>query len=311
MSRFVRKVATFLGLFLGIALLLSSLVGVFVNNQNLGSYMASLVDKTERLQSIDEPRIILIGDSNLSFGMDSAMLEEATGMPVINMGLHGGLGNAFHENMVKLGISQGDIVIICHTTYSDEDVILQPALAWITLEYHSQLWKIVRPADYLTLLRAYPGYAWKSVASKMQGSLGNVAAEDTCYSRAAFNEYGDIVIRPENSYTFTEGSVEVPEINDICVERLNELNRYVTEQGATLLVAGYPIGEGGFTPAKAEYDAFEAELREKLDCEVISHFTDYFIPYDLFYDTNLHLSEEGARIRTAQLIEDLQAWMNS
>ena len=65
-------------------------------------YCASLIDKVNRLKSINEPKIVLLGNSNLAFGIDSKMLEESMNMPVVNMGLHGGDGNAFHEEMAKI-----------------------------------------------------------------------------------------------------------------------------------------------------------------------------------------------------------------
>jgi hypothetical protein len=87
------------------------------------------------------------------------------------------------------------------------------------------------------------------------------------------------------------------------------LNEYINQQGATLLIAGYPIGYGEYTPDASGYETFEKELKGKVNCNVISHFTDYFMPYDLFYNSPNHLSEEGAEIRTRQLIEDLENWM--
>ena len=63
------------------------------------SYNAALHDKIDRIEMIEEPKIVLIGNSNVAFGFDSEMIEEAFGMPVVNMGLHGALGNAFHEEM--------------------------------------------------------------------------------------------------------------------------------------------------------------------------------------------------------------------
>jgi hypothetical protein len=310
MKKFIGKVLLFLFVFMISALALVVCEYYFVGNQYLGSYQASLIDKVERLQSIDEPKIILIGNSNVCFGINSELIEEEFNMPVVDMGLHSGLGNAFHENMVKLGVSGGDIVIICHTDYSDDDTIFDSDLAWITVELHKELWGVIRPKDMLTMLRAYPTYLKRAYKLKKNGENGNVASDETCYSRNAFNEYGDIYRRFSDTYEFTAESVSVPSINDICIDRINELNKYINEQGATLLIAGYPIGYGEYTPDKSEYDIFENELREKVDCDVISHFTDYFIPYELFYNTRYHLSEEGAEIRTMQLITDLKNWMD-
>lgn len=81
-GKFILKCFLFLALTIGFLLHLSP--------QYLGNYQASLIDKVERLESIQEPKIVLIGDSNLAFGIDSERIEEAFGMPVVNMGLHGG-----------------------------------------------------------------------------------------------------------------------------------------------------------------------------------------------------------------------------
>ena len=310
MKQFLKKICLFLGLFLLSAALVFALHFFVIGNQNLGSFQAALLDKTERLRSIDEPKLILIGNSNLAFGVDSEKIQEALGMPVVNMGLHGGLGNAFLENMVKLDISEGDIVVVCHSNYDDDGTIPDPALAWITVEMHPEFWKLIPAKAIPQMLKAYPSYLYSSAVRFLTGSPKNVPETGTSYSRAGFNAFGDVCVRGEDSFVFTEDSVAVPQVGEETAARLNALNHYILSRGATMVVAGYPIGSGEFTPAKAEFDAFEAQLREALDCPVISRFADYFIPYSCFYDTVFHLNDEGVKLRTGQLIADLQDWMN-
>lgn len=310
MKQFLKKLCLFLGLFLLSAALVFALHFFVIGNQNLGSFQAALLDKTERLRSIDEPKLILVGNSNLAFGVDSQRIQEALGMPVVNMGLHGGLGNAFLENMGKLDISEGDIVVVCHSDYDDDGTIPDPALAWITVEMHPEFWKLIPVKAIPQMLKAYPSYLYSSAVRFLTGSPKNVPETGTSYSRAGFNAFGDVCVRGEDSFVFTEGSVVVPQVGEETTARLNELNRYILSRGANLVVAGYPIGSGEFTPAEAEFDAFEAQLREALDCPVISRFADYFLPYSCFYDTVFHLNDEGVKLRTGQLIADLQDWMN-
>ena len=310
MKQFLKKICLFLGLFLLSAALVFALHFFVIGNQNLGSFQAALLDKTERLRSIGEPKIILIGNSNLAFGVDSQRIQEALGMPVVNMGLHGGLGNAFLENMVKLGVSEGDIVVVCHSDYDDDGTIPDPALAWITVEMHPEFWKLIPAKAIPQMLKAYPSYLYSSAVRFLTGSPKNVPETGTSYSRAGFNAFGDVCVRGEDSFVFTEGSVVVPQVGEETAARLNALNHYILSRGATMVVAGYPIGSGEFTPAEAEFDAFEAQLREALDCPVISRFADYFIPYSCFYDTVFHLNDVGVKLRTGQLIADLQDWMN-
>jgi hypothetical protein len=282
-----------------------------MGNQYTQAYTGSILDKTARMAAIQEPKILLVGNSNLSFGMDSARLEEATGMPVVNLGLHGGLGNAFHEELAKSYIRQGDIVILCHSDYAS-DGIGDNTLAWVTLEKHTDLWHILRPEDIPKFLRAYPEYFLNVVKNWLSHS--DVPLYDSCYARAAFNEYGDIVVRPRTDaahHEFTPGSVTLPMVDDTNLNRMNAFHDYVRSQGATLLLSYYPIAWGEYTPQEDAYLAIQDTLRSRLTFPIISDIRDYFIPYEYFYDTIYHLNEEGVAIRTGQLAEDLLAWMET
>lgn len=313
-KKFIKNLLIFISLILCCSIAIITFHCNIVGSQYEYNYQASLIDKVYRLTSITQPKIILVGNSSLSFGICSEEIEEALGMPVINLGLHGGMGNAFHEQIVKLNIGKDDIVVVCHSSFSDTDEILDPSLAWITYDYHAELLPIIREKDFKKMLPAYPDYIKTSFSLWLSGS-GN-ADPGGSYSRSAFNEYGDIVRRPENPQIdkdalFRENPVLPPEINDICVSRLNHLNRFVNEQGAAMVIAGYPIGYGKYAEfSEDDFLEFQSRLAAVMDCEIISDYTDYFYPYDYFYDTTLHLTKEGAQARTAQLISDLESWLN-
>lgn len=100
-------------------------------------------------------------------------------------------------------------------------------------------------------------------------------------------------------------------MEDVCIDRLNALNQYVTERGAVMLVAGFPVMDCAYTPPVEDYIRFQTTLEERLDCPVISDCRDYFLDYEYFYDTPYHLTNEGARLRTRQLILDLQRYLES
>lgn len=291
------------------------LFGKGIMPQYLYSYNASLLDKMERLTSLTEPKIVLISNSNLAFGMDSALLEEAFQMPVVNMGVHGGLGNAFQEEAAKVNVTPGDIVIVCHTDYDDDDAFVDPVIAWLTLENHPALWQLVRLKDIPDLYFAYPDYA-RRIISLWTSKEGNVPDHGTVYSRLAFNEYGDVSFERtgpqyEKEEFFELFTLHAPAVEDVCVNRLNELNRYVTDRGATLLVAGFPVMDCEYTPPVEDYIRFQQTLEERLDCPVISDYRDYFLDYEYFFDTPYHLTNEGAALRTRQLIRDLEDYLSS
>ncbi len=279
-----------------------------ISPQYSGGYQASFEDKLDRLVSLRSPKIILVGNSNLAFGMDSALLSEKTGMDVVNLGLHGDLGNIFHENMAKYNIGKGDLVIVCHSDYDDTGRIINPAMAWITIENHYDHWGVIDPADIPAMVISMPKYIERALGLYVE-KKGNTETNDA-YCRSAFNEYGDNVYpRPERICSIEEfEEPKEPEYSEECVSRLNELNEYCNEAGATLLVAGCPIADGEYSLDGEVYKKFRDELDKELDCTIISDFSDYMFDYDYFYDSPLHLTDYGVKMRTMQLVEDIDRW---
>lgn len=282
----------------------------FVMPQYTGNYQASMLDKVQRLKSLDGPKIVLIGNSNLAFGIDSAKIEEAFKMPVVNMGLHGGVGNAFNEQAAKMNVCEGDIYIVAHTNYDDPNAIKNPMLAWITIENHAELYPLIRTEDWPDMIMAYPTYL-KKCLTLWRTETGNGETND-CYRRSAFNEYGDNYFqRPKTIDGGVDFSpVVINHINETTARRLNELNAYLTERGARMVVAAYPVAVYEKTPAADEYYEMGKEISDALDCAVISDFRDYMLDQTYFYDSYTHLTDEGVQIRTEQLIEDLQLYLD-
>lgn len=284
---------------------------VIVMPQYLLNYQASLIDKNERLCSIDEAKIVLVGNSNWAFGVDSQKLEEAMGMPVVNMGMHGGIGNPFNEQAAVQNIYEGDIVIISYSNFADGDIIKNPELAWITIENHPALWKYIRLKDWPSMIKAYPTYLKDCLNLWSQG-IGNMDS-GTEYSRLQFNEYGDnIYDRPALVISDEElAEAHIPEIGDETIDRLNKLNQTLQEKGATLLVTPYPTPVTSYTPPVEEYVAFSDQIEERLDFPLIGRYEDYRMDKNLFYNTYLHLNNEGKQLRTQMLIDDLQEYLSS
>lgn len=275
----------------------------FINAQFDDGYCASLSDKIDRLKNLDGPKLVLIGDSNLAFGMDSKLLEESMQMPVVNMGLHGGIGNAFHENMAKINVVPGDVYVYCPDIFGGFDGIEDGVLVWTALRNDVRLYRLIPRQEVWGVVKCYPTFLKRGILQLWE-ERGNKS--DEIYSRSNFNEYGDIVYKnPEYRYNFAE-TIEPSQISDSTVRRMNDLAKWLSERGATLVVAAYPIGDGELTVDAKEFVKFQEKLEEKLVCEIISDYTDYMFDYEYFYDTSLHLTVEGTELRTKQLIEDLK-----
>ena len=70
------------------------------------------IEKRNRIKNIDSPKMVFIGGSSMAFGLDSKVVEEKLGYPVVNMGLHAGIGLRYMVLEVAPYLKKGDIVII-------------------------------------------------------------------------------------------------------------------------------------------------------------------------------------------------------
>lgn len=304
MKLFVKRIAT-IALILAIILVPVVGFGLFVMcPQYINGYNAAMNDKVGRLYSTPGRRIVLVGNSNVAFGFRSDMIEQAFGIPVVNTGLHGANGNAFQEQVCKLDPHEGDIYVVCHSSFDDNDAI-SPLETWITIENSFALWKLIRFKDIDTMVKGFPTYLTKCYNLWKTGT-GNLA-EPGHYTRSAFNEYGDMAVsRIERVVEYNSGDIFISPVGDVETERLNKLSKYLENRGAHLVMAAYPIPLCMYTPSDEEYDKLTEELNEAYDFPVISDYKNYKMDQDLFFDTPYHLNDQGAIVRTEKLIEDLR-----
>lgn len=312
MKRFLFKILCLFGIPTLLFVLLGSFFLIFLAPQYKYSYNASINDKINWLEEASSPKIILCGNSNLSFGINSEILEKKFNMPVVNLGLHGGLGNSFHEEMAKFNVKDGDMIIVCHSTFSDDNKISNPELAWLTLENNFNLYKLIKPKDYFDMLKIFPKYVAKGTILFLT-HRGNKEPKD-CYTRLGFNKNGDLIYPRKYDENLFDKNVHdsKPSINTVCTFRLNDFYDYCNERGATLLIAGYPILQKNNESIDTNfYKNFQKELQNQVKAKVISNYADYIYSENLFYNTHLHLTNEGAEIRTKQLCKDLEEYLRS
>ena len=277
------------------------------------SFVGALDDKVERLKNTDGNRIIVVGGSSVAFGLDSALLEEYTGMPVVNFGLYAALGTKLMLDLSRPEIREGDVIV------------LAPELDPETLSLFFSAENTLMAADGSPeLLGSLPAGDLFKLFGNMWGfakdKLGYMRHPETkpspegVYSSSSFNEYGDIEYpRPENimhGYADTENSVKLDPAcyGDAFFEFADYLNRYIRyaeRRGASVYFSFCPINEMGVA-AGADTDALVGLLKDNIDCEFISEIDNYILEAGYFYDTNFHLNDTGVTVRTMRLARDIK-----
>ena len=271
-------------------------------------YLASLIDKDELLKNLGGPRLIFVGGSNLGFGLDSEYIEGMTHLPVINCGIHAGLGLSFILNNVKTYLKEGDIVVLS-TEYE------------ITLQGDPQVLSVVERAYPKSSTYALDQQDWRTLVRKAcintQDSLRNLGkllfahkSQSSCYFRDKFNRYGDFVghlgLAPQK---FAKGGLSGIGDHSEIIHALNEFASFAKVRGAKVCFIYPPIAAGSFYAQKSAYEDFQNQMTNKLNTPILSEPEDFVFTDNLFFDTHYHLNREGRQMRTEKLVRHLLRYL--
>ena len=279
------------------------------------TFLGELSDKYDRLNALDEPKIVVIGGSSVAFGLNSAMIEEYTGMPVVNFGLYASLGTKAMIDLSKSNINKGDIVLIAPemdaqtlSLYFNEDSM------WQAMDGHAKMLPHLGTANWGAMF----GGVWNFCVNKYSFWKNNNAPDPAgIYNHSSFNEYGDIIYPREYNIMalgYDPTTIITLDPSIVSSDFLAYVNKYIAyceKKGASVYFSFSPmdrmaLAEG--TTAQSIYN-FYSYLAAYLDCEIITDINNCIMDWEYFYDTNFHLNDAGVTVHTASLIGDLRRAM--
>ncbi len=285
-------------------------VGQLVPNQYINAYTGALADKYDLLNVPDrEPSIILVGGSNLGFGVNCEKISKHLGMNVINAGLHAGLCRDFQLNLIKTNIVKGDIIVLCfeYTAFADKN--MTPSTTWYAIDGYPRLIRLLPQNEVFNLVRYYPLYFLMKVKDAIFNPYPEPSGE--AYYRKYFNEYGDLIYpRSENTRKPEEIerniNIDKTIVSEKAIESLKTFKKFCHEKGAEVYFSSPSIDELSVITSPTDIKEFEEYLELSTDIKRISDTEEYILKTEYFYDTYYHLNDKGVDVRTELLINDLE-----
>ena len=287
---------------------------IFSGDAYTETFLGELPYKVERLDTLESPKIIVIGGSSVAFGLDSAMLEEYTGLPVVNFGLYADLGTKIMLDLAIKSVKDGDIVVIAPELDSQTlSLFFNGESAWRACEGRLSLLTRIGKDNISDMIGSVFGY----LTAKMSRLATGDTSSSGVYSRSAFNAYGDISFyRPYNIMSVGyDISKPVSFGTDIFsgdfIDYVNDFAGKCEKLGATVCWSFPPVNESGIEAGTASetYSELYAWLCGQLNFEIISNPGDYVMPSEYFYDTNFHTNTAGTARHTYHLACDLRRFL--
>lgn len=268
-------------------------------------YMAGIIKKHRFLDSVKTKKIIFAGGSNLAFGINSSEIEQEFKTPVVNLGLHAGLGLSFMLEELKKSSNKGDVIFL------SIEYMLSPEgdykLKKLTSSYYVNA-KNYYSTNYLSEINMHIDRTKENLKNLFieEQSLSTPSKKSSpiVYSKNAFDAHGDVIShlnkkRSEDlsnrgvmKYKYWKG-----------IKELNEFKKYAEEKNIHVffLYPNYPISE--FKKNHEIIQKYSTDLSRDLKLVILNRPDDFVYNDTLFFDTTYHLTKEGREKRTRKLIE--------
>lgn len=330
MSRYLRL--------LGLFLLLQGavLAALFALDRPHDNYLAASVDKARLLATSRSPRVVLVGGSNLAFGIDSRLIASGLGgrYTPVNLGLHAGLGLQFELNEALRGVRRGDIVVLSpeyHPLWSNTmaTYTLLPMLAYwplgvlnvprndwprlaahspddgLALTAHDMAERLYNKVHVATIDRL------KATTKRLAGSSAQQEA-DSAYTRDGFDPFGDETTAWSATSHYLPGALK-PAARPFPAAGLHRSVTAIQEFVAACRTKGVrvaydypPIPEAWYQVNKPEIERTAQTLESSLRIPFINSPATSVYPTQDFFDTMDHLRGHAVQLRTTRLTKSLQ-----
>ncbi len=312
----MRKAGRFI-LFILLGMVLYVLLVLAIPDQYSEIYSRSIVYQYDYLKSINERKIVLIGNSSLMFGLDLDTMDELSGCKSVLLGGHAGYGLPFFIEMSRDYLKSGDVVVIEFPGPTDLSVFdVDLLLTGIGKRY--DMYRFFPRDELRYAMLRYPKYIKDSFNYMLNGGYHSGGV----YSMEAMDHRGSMVyergeceipypyeraVEMEDQYLWFEINGFTPD-EQYC-EYINNYVSYCRENGVTVLftVPCY-LDEAVISSAK-DMDAYDASWTNALDAPYISKQKDYLFERRYVYNQAAHLNSQGAVLRTQKLYDDMRDFL--
>ena len=281
------------------------------------SYYAELADMTRRLDEAKGKKLILIGGSNIAFGLDVPLLEQylrekGFDYTVCPYGLYAAVGTSAVLSLSESALKEGDAVVLALEPASDALSSYFGATAFLKCAESdpSLFFRLNGDQQARAIGNAIP-YLQEKYAIVKSGQLPKA---EGVYAKAAFDDECNMIYPREGNLmalgyeTSASITLSAVTVEAAYASQINAYCRKAAKKGASVYMSFSPMNRSALTgDVSEEIAAYFSLCNETFDCPIISNPLNYVLDSGWFYDSNFHLNTAGAKLRTYLLAQDLLA----
>lgn len=293
-----------------------------------GDYARAVVIKHERLTSIEGEKVVLVGGSNLAYGIDSPLIEGATSCPVVNMGMNGYFGVRYMLEEVRPHVNAGDTIVIALETDSFFKPVegtssnlllvvkeLPEAFGYLTWQQQLGLagaMPYVAQQKLLRLIRSAAFGLRDALLGPDEDPPGRSDLMIAIESADGFTADGDLVSHLDVDWQMSrdQGEPANTPIDPGLIPLLQQYQSEMAARGVRIMISYTPLERAFYERYREGLDGVEQAMRDA-GLNVVSSARDYVYDESFFFDTVFHLNADGRALRSARLAADINAFRDA
>ena len=257
----------------------------------------------------DKKKIVFFAGCSFSYGLKSEEIVKAfPDYDVFNMGVIGGTLASFQIDIISSYLKEGDIFVHAPEEMSEYQLLSSYEMEMRSFIMVEANYDLLHNTSFSNVTNFFDAFSEYTQLKR------RVNSQSYDYHNDNYNKYGDIIIdRPNSSddaYFDIETCFEISCLNETTASNLNSTYKSLKDKGVEVYFSYAPINENAIH--KLEGAAQNGNYYENFiinnitEAKIISKLSNYIMKGKYFYDEDYHLSDEGAYIRTNNLIEDIK-----
>lgn len=256
----------------------------------------------ERLEATVAPRIVIVGGSNCGFGFESGLLKEHFQMAVVNTGTHADIGLRLQIKLYEPFLQAGDVVLLCpeYNLFDKKNFYGTGSTAQWSILYNNYPEGLEARCGYqkVATIRFIPLYfvnAWRTRRQQMP--------VENPYSAAQLNEYGDVAA--VRGHEDKQGEMRLSEPYAPAFDFVAQFVQQSEQRGVRVFLFPPNFSASAFDQNQSQIVQIAEQLAQR-GVPYVAEPSRYRFADSLYFDTDYHMTNQGARLRTQYVIEDLE-----
>ena len=272
------------------------------------SYIAGIKPKLKKLEQIKTKKIVIIGGSSTSFGIDSDFIENKLKIPVVNMGLHGNLGAEFWLESVKGNLRKGDILILSseyYRLYKNN---------WYGMEGNSVATALLyTPKKIPIIFKDYDLFkTWLHGILRMTKAYWHIYPKFQPLLEENYGVYDIRSFKNDNikaglndMFNGTFSKIDLVFDKDkFSIEKMQDYAAYFNDRGVEFFITP-PSVMNEFINEQQSVNYYDS-INKYTNIPVLNKYSNYVFERKYFFDTFYHLNTKGRKMRSELLVKEIR-----